>query len=73
MLKAIDRSLDRELAIKLLNPAQVFSSTARRRFIREAQAAAAINHPNVVTIYAVEEGNGRDHPGLMPHLPLAAC
>jgi eukaryotic-like serine/threonine-protein kinase len=52
---AYDERLCRRVAIKTLNRQLATSATARRRFIREARAAAAINHPNVVTIHGVEE------------------
>tara|TARA_R110002072_G_scaffold179059_1_gene335018 strand:+ start:49475 stop:51808 length:2334 start_codon:yes stop_codon:yes gene_type:complete len=53
--KAIDPDLQRTVAIKVLGPHLRHSQTARRRFQREARAAAAISHPNVLTIHAVEE------------------
>ncbi len=53
VLKARDRSLQRFLAIKLLSPMLAGSGAARQRFFREARAAAAIVHPNIVPIYAV--------------------
>lgn len=55
VFKAYDERLRRIVAIKALNRGLASSSTARRRFIREARAAAAINHPNVITIHAVED------------------
>ena len=55
VFEAYDERLRRTVAIKVLNRNLSSNQTARRRFIREARAAAAINHPNVVTIYAVEE------------------
>ncbi len=58
VLRGTDLQLCRPVAIKLLNRALSSSDTARRRFLREARAAAAINHPHVVTIYAVEEFRG---------------
>lgn len=54
VFKAFDEQLRRTVAIKVLNRQLATSATARRRFIREARAAAGINHENVVTIYAVE-------------------
>ena len=55
VFRAFDEQLRRTVAIKVLNRRLSNSDTARRRFIREARAAAGINHHNVVTIHAVEE------------------
>src|SRR5262249_39006409 len=55
VLKALDEKLHRIVAIKVLFPALAASAAARKRFAREAQAAAAVNHENVVHIYEVEE------------------
>jgi len=55
VLKAFDTALHRTVAIKVLSPKLATSQKAHRRFLREARAAAGINHPNVVTIHAVEE------------------
>jgi hypothetical protein len=48
---ARDHVLNRDVAVKILNPALVADPTFVERFRREAQAAAALNHPNIVTIY----------------------
>jgi serine/threonine-protein kinase len=53
VFRAFDRELNRPVAIKVLAPHLATVGTARRRFVREAQAAAAVSHPNVVPIYAV--------------------
>ncbi len=58
VLKAIDPGLNRVVAIKVLAPHLATSLTARKRFAREAQAAAAITHDNVIDIYSVSEFNG---------------
>ncbi len=58
VLKAFDPSLHRVVAIKVLAPVLATSGTARKRFTREAQAAAAVCHEHVVTIHAVAEANG---------------
>jgi serine/threonine protein kinase len=56
--KARDPRLNRTIAIKVL-PASAAADLERRvRFEREAQAVAALNHPNIVTIHAVEEADG---------------
>jgi hypothetical protein len=55
VLKALDEKLQRVVAIKVLAPQVASSGAARKRFTREAQAAAAVAHENVVTIHAVED------------------
>src|SRR5574342_128274 len=56
--KAEDTRLKRLVAIKFL-PRQIAASMEEReRFKIEAQAAAALNHPNIATIYAIEEVDG---------------
>lgn len=55
---AHDTRLDRDVAIKVLPSDRPTTHTARRRFQREAMAASALNHPNIITIYEVNsEGN----------------
>lgn len=58
VLKAMDESLQRVVAIKVLAPQLATNATARQRFQREARAAAAISHEHVVTIHAVDEAKG---------------
>ena len=58
VLKARDPSLDRIVAIKTLLPHLALSERARGRFMREAKNAAAVNHPNIVTIHSVDVRNG---------------
>lgn len=53
--KALDRKLKREVAIKFLPRLIAADTDERRRFEIEAQAAAALNHPNIATIHAIEE------------------
>jgi serine/threonine protein kinase len=55
VFKAFDEKLQRVVAIKVLAPALAASATARKRFVREAQAAAAIRNEHVVAIYQVND------------------
>jgi Tol biopolymer transport system component/serine/threonine protein kinase len=52
--KAKDTHLDRLVAVKLLPAERVADAERKRRFIQEAKAASALNHPNIITIYAIE-------------------
>lgn len=58
VLKGFDKSLRRVVAIKVMAPHLAHSGSARTRFQREARAAAAITHDNVIDIYAVAEAAG---------------
>lgn len=58
VLKALDPALNRYVAIKLLAPHLGSSGAARKRFSREAQAAAAVVHDNVVEIHGVADIDG---------------
>ena len=55
---AEDTKLDRKVALKVLPPELAESEERRARFTREAKAIAALNHPNIVTVYSVEEDDG---------------
>jgi serine/threonine protein kinase len=52
--EAIDEALQRRVAIKLLKPIQSDDGTAQERLLREAQAIAAIQHENILSIYGVQ-------------------
>jgi Tol biopolymer transport system component len=56
--RARDPRLGRDVAIKILPAAAVAAAERRVRFEREARAVAALNHPNIVTLHAVEEAEG---------------
>jgi len=57
--KAHQHSLDRTVALKVLDPVLARDAHYLKRFRREARLAAKINHPNAVTVFDVREENGR--------------
>jgi len=56
---AEDTELDRQVALKLLRPEMADAPERLERFRCEAKAAAALNHPSIVTIYSIEEADGQ--------------
>lgn len=67
VLKGLDPALNRYAAIKVLAPHFASSSASRQRFAREAQAAAAVVHDNVIAIHGVSEFNGLPYL-VMPYM-----
>ena len=58
--KARDTHLDRFVALKVLPPEKVSDPDRKRRFVQEAKAASALNHPNIVTIHDIDQAAGVD-------------
>jgi hypothetical protein len=58
VFEGLDPALNRTVAIKVLSPLAVMDEEARGRFLREAQAAAALEHEHVVTVHAVDQVAG---------------
>src|SRR5258705_11831092 len=54
---ALDTKLDRKVAIKVLQPELLAKENLKKRLIREAQAAAKLDHPNICAIYDVNEAD----------------
>jgi len=59
--QARDTRLDRLAALKVMRPDWAGDPDRRRRFVREAQAASALNHPNILTIYEIDADAGVDY------------
>jgi eukaryotic-like serine/threonine-protein kinase len=59
--KARDTHLDRFVAIKVLPPERVADPERKRRFVQEAKAASALNHPNIVHVYDIDQQGGVDY------------
>src|SRR5438874_389898 len=58
--KAHDTRLNRFVAIKFLPADKLADAERKRRFIQEAQAASALNHPSIITIHDAAAENGTD-------------
>ena len=58
--RAFDLRLERSVALKFLSPQFVSHPEARVRFLTEARAASALNHPNICTVYEIGEFHGRE-------------
>src|SRR5512136_2994397 len=58
--KARDTRLDRTVAIKVLPAEKVADPERRRRFVQEAKAASALNHPNIITVHDITQADGLD-------------
>ena len=56
--RAIDRDLDRTVALKVISPALAERADFRSRFVAESKAAASIEHPNVIPVYYAGEREG---------------
>jgi len=59
-----DRKLSRRIAVKVLRPEFTGSRSSVQRFIREAESAAKLSHPNILAIYFVGEGQGLVYFGM---------
>jgi eukaryotic-like serine/threonine-protein kinase len=59
--KAHDTHLDRFVALKVLPPEKVSDAERKQRFVQEARAASALNHPNIVHIYDIATAGGIDY------------
>jgi len=59
--KARDTHLDRFVAIKVLPPEKIADPERKRRFVQEAKAASALNHPNIIHVYDIDQHAGIDY------------
>lgn len=58
--RAVDTRLGRPVAVKLLHRQDTTHAESRKRFVQEARAASALNHPHIITIYDIGQDHGAD-------------
>src|SRR6516165_4775320 len=58
--RARDTRLNRDVALKVLPAASIADAARKRRFVQEARAASALNHPNIVSIHDIDQIEGID-------------
>jgi len=68
VLRAFDPSLQREVAVKVLDPQLASNKSYQERFCREARSAASVSHENIVAVYQVEEDEISGLPFLVMQL-----
>src|SRR5262249_49756997 len=68
VLEAFDSKLQRNVALKVLDPDVAHDETARQRFCREARAAASITHEHVIAVHQVEHAAEGELPYLVMQL-----
>jgi serine/threonine protein kinase len=62
VFKAEDLKLGRVVALKAMHTAERCDKIARKRLLQEARSASALNHPNIITIHAIEQAGSEDAP-----------
>jgi Tol biopolymer transport system component/predicted Ser/Thr protein kinase len=60
--RAVDTRLNRPVALKLLHAEAMADPERKKRFVQEAQAASALNHPNIITIYDIDTASTSEGP-----------
>lgn len=68
VLRGFDTYLERDVAVKVLDPAMADDELARKRFCRESRTAASVNHENVVAVHHVAHEESEDIPYLVMQL-----
>ena len=71
--RAVELELDRVVALKVIAPELLEEPGVRERFLREARAAASIEHPNVIPVHAAGEHDGIAVPRHALRRRLATC
>src|SRR6476660_6576854 len=61
VFRAHDTRLRRTVAIKVLPRERVADPERKKRFLQEARAASALNHPNIITLYDIASDSGTDY------------
>ena len=61
VFRAVDTRLGRRVAIKILPRDQIADAERKKRFLQEARAASALNHPNIVTLHDIASDSGVDY------------
>ena len=64
MYRAVDLKLKREVALKVLPPEILADPVRKRRFVQEAQAAAALEHPNVAVVHEIQDADTDGDAGI---------